>query len=66
MFYTSKEQSNKISFSGDFYEKIREKIQKNDMVFAMISDSFNNSIPYQIEIGISYAFRKRYKTNNHR
>ncbi|ERI95266.1 hypothetical protein HMPREF1982_00407 [Clostridiales bacterium oral taxon 876 str. F0540] len=59
VFYSSKAHTNLIGFGENFYNVIRQEIQKSDFILAMVSNNFYNSIPCQVEMGIAYAFNKK-------
>lgn len=61
IFYSSKAYTNSIDFGGNFYKTIKKEIENSDYILAMVSENFYNSIPCQIEMGISYAFDKKVK-----
>ncbi|GKX30758.1 hypothetical protein SH1V18_32380 [Vallitalea longa] len=59
VFYSSKSYTNSIAFGDNFYETIKKGIKESDYILAIVSESFYNSIPCQIEMGIAYAYNKK-------
>ncbi|MGJ0845954.1 toll/interleukin-1 receptor domain-containing protein [Tissierella praeacuta] len=58
VFFSSNSSSNSIPLGKNMFEVIKDEISDSDIVIAIISDNFYDSIPCQIEMGISYAYDK--------
>ncbi|NKF05694.1 toll/interleukin-1 receptor domain-containing protein [Clostridium gasigenes] len=58
VFYSSKNETNSIEAGEDFYKRILKEISESDLIIAMISEKFYESIPSQIEMGMAYALEK--------